>query len=217
MTFLYLLIVFFILLLLSEIMAILLKLTGLDMDKARFQVISIITHTGFTTRESELIAQHPKRRRLVSYLMLLSYVGQATFFSLLVSAIKDEGFMNLLIISSSIILIIIFLFKSSNILIKFDPLLYKFISKRWIKSLNTKPIEKVLYINEEYEVIEFVVSHINQLCNIHLKDFKLDFIKVLLIDKGHTIIPIPNGNDLVEEGDRVIIYGRVDKLKELII
>lgn len=217
MSFIYLLIVFFILLILSEIMAILLKLTGLDIEKARFQVISIITHTGFTTRESELIAQHPKRRRIVSYLMLLSYVGQATFFSILVSAIKDKGFFNLLIILFSIILIIIFLFKSSSILIKFEPILYKLISKGLVKSLSSKSIEKVLYINEEYEIIEFVVSPLNQLCNIHLKDFTLDFIKVLLIDKGHTIIPVPKGNDLVEEGDRVIVYGRVDKLKELTI
>lgn len=217
MTFIYLLIIFLILLLLSEIIAILLKLTGLDMEKARFQVISIITHTGFTTRESELIAQHPKRRRIVSYLMLLSYVVQATFFSILISAIKDKGFFNITLISFFIILIIVLIFKASSLLLKFEPFLYNLISKTQKKSLNTKSIENILYISEEYEVIEFVVISKNQLCNIHLRDFSLDFIKVLLIDKGHTIIPIPKGNDLVEEGDRVIVYGRVDKLKELIL
>ena len=217
MTFIYLLIIFLILLLLSEIIAILLKFTGLDMDKARFQVISIITHTGFTTRESELIAQHPRRRRIVSYLMLFSYVVQATFFSILISAIKDKGFFNIILISFSIILIIVLIFKSSCILVKFEPFLYKLLSKTQKKSLNTKSIENVLYISDEYEVVEFVVIAENQFCNIHLKDLSLDFIKVLLIDKGHTIIPIPKGNDLVEEGDRVIVYGRVDKLKELII
>ncbi len=217
MTFIYLLIIFLILLLLSEIIAILLKLTGLDMEKARFQVISIITHTGFTTRESELIAQHSKRRRIVSYLMLLSYVVQATFFSILISSIKDKGFFNIILISFFIILIIVLIFKASNLLLKFEPFLYNLISKTQKKSLNTKSIQNVLYISEEYEVIEFVVIAKNQLCNIHLKDFSLDFIKVLLIDKGHTLIPIPKGNDLVEEGDRVIVYGRVDKLKELIL
>ena len=214
MTFIYLLIIFLILLLLSEIIAILLKLTGLDMEKARFQVI---THTGFTTRESELIAQHSKRRRIVSYLMLLSYVVQATFFSILISAIKDKGFFNITLISFFIILIIVLIFKASSLLLKFEPFLYNLISKTQKKSLNTKSIENILYISEEYEVIEFIVIAKNQLCNIHLRDFSLDFIKVLLIDKGHTIIPIPKGNDLVEEGDRVIVYGRVDKLKELIL
>lgn len=217
MTFIYLLIIFLILLLLSEIIAILLKFTGLDMDKARFQVISIITHTGFTTRESELIAQHPRRRRIVSYLMLFSYVVQATFFSILISAIKDKGFFNIILISFSIILIIVLIFKASSILVKFEPFLYNLLSKTQKKSLNTKSIENVLYISDEYEVVEFVVIAENQFCNTHLKDLSLDFIKVLLIDKGHTIIPIPKGNDLVEEGDRVIVYGRVDKLKELII
>ena len=49
--------------LLVEILAIVFRITGLDSQKARFQVISILTHTGFTTRESELIAQHPLRRK----------------------------------------------------------------------------------------------------------------------------------------------------------
>ena len=149
MTFIYLLIIFLILLLLSEIIAILLKFTGLDMDKARFQVISIITHTGFTTRESELIAQHPRRRRIVSYLMLFSYVVQATFFSILISAIKDKGFFNIILISFSIILIIVLIFKASSILVKFEPFLYNLLSKTQKKSLNTKSIENVLYISDE--------------------------------------------------------------------
>ena len=107
--------------------------------------------------------------------------------------------------------------KNNVTIIKFEPFFYNLISKTQKKSLNTKSIENILYISEEYEVIEFIVIAKNQLCNIHLRDFSLDFIKVLLIDKGHTIIPIPKGNDLVEEGDRVIVYGRVDKLKELIL
>ena len=42
-----------------EVAAIGLKLTGMDMERARFQALSSLG-TGFTTRESECIAQKPK-------------------------------------------------------------------------------------------------------------------------------------------------------------
>ena len=65
------------------------------MDKARFQVISIITNTGFTTKESELITQHSQRRRIAEMLMLISYVGTATLISVIINIFttlqKGEG------------------------------------------------------------------------------------------------------------------------------
>ena len=39
----------------SELFAMLFRFTGLPDEKARFQVISLLTGTGFTTRESEMI------------------------------------------------------------------------------------------------------------------------------------------------------------------
>ncbi|MCK5130010.1 MAG: hypothetical protein KAQ68_09165 [Clostridiales bacterium] len=66
------LIIFIVLWLLIEILSVVFKMTGLELDKARFQIISIITHTGFTTKESELISQHSLRRRIASILMVVS-------------------------------------------------------------------------------------------------------------------------------------------------
>ena len=64
-----------------NICSILLRLTGMPIKKARFQVVSLLTSTGFTTRESEMIVQHPVRRKIASWLMVVSYVSTATFIS----------------------------------------------------------------------------------------------------------------------------------------
>jgi len=40
--------------------------TGMQRIKARFQALSSITGTGFTTRESESIVNHPKRRQITT-------------------------------------------------------------------------------------------------------------------------------------------------------
>ncbi|WP_419193904.1 hypothetical protein [Novipirellula herctigrandis] len=40
-------------------------------DLAQFQTLSAFTGAGFTTNESEDIVNHPLRRRIMMYLMLL--------------------------------------------------------------------------------------------------------------------------------------------------
>ena len=50
-------------------------LTGVSKDLAQFQAISAFTGSGFTTVESEEIVNHPVRRRIAMYLMLLGHAG----------------------------------------------------------------------------------------------------------------------------------------------
>ena len=57
------------------------RLTGLPAEKARFQVISLLTGTGFTTRESEMILSSRRRRRLARVTMLFGYVFNITIVS----------------------------------------------------------------------------------------------------------------------------------------
>ncbi|MPM43777.1 hypothetical protein SDC9_90454 [bioreactor metagenome] len=77
-------------LIIIDIFAVLFRLTGLSREKARFQVISLLTSTGYTTRESELITQHPIRRKLASALMVVSYVSTLTFISFLVNMLSNS-------------------------------------------------------------------------------------------------------------------------------
>ena len=67
------LILFIILLLalIMEIAATALKLTGLDIHMARFQALSALTGTGFTTKETELIMKHRQRRGIIMALMVI--------------------------------------------------------------------------------------------------------------------------------------------------
>ena len=55
-----------------------LMMTGMDKAKARFQSLSAFTGTGFTTKEAEFVVNHPLRRRIVSWLMILGNIGIAT-------------------------------------------------------------------------------------------------------------------------------------------
>ena len=93
----------------SELFAMLFRFTGLPDEKARFQVISLLTGCGFTTHESELLLTTKSRRRLARITMLFGYVFNITivsafinvFFSLKISELAAD------LISSLIPLLVI--------------------------------------------------------------------------------------------------------------
>lgn len=69
----------------SELFAMLFRFTGLPDEKARFQVISLLTGCGFTTRESELLLTSRSRRRLARITMLFGYVFNITIVSMMIN------------------------------------------------------------------------------------------------------------------------------------
>ena len=75
----------------SDIITIFFRLTGLTEEKARFQVISLLTNSGFTTRESEAIVSSKIRRRLARATMLFGYAFTVTIVSTTVNFFMTIG------------------------------------------------------------------------------------------------------------------------------
>lgn len=60
-----------------------LKLTGLPEQNARFQALSALTGTGYTTTESEMVVNYPIRRKIISWLMVFGNLGVVSILSTL--------------------------------------------------------------------------------------------------------------------------------------
>lgn len=61
------------------------SIEGIQLDKAKFQIISILTGTGFTTAESELMLATKRRRKLTQTMILFSYIFNVTILSTIVN------------------------------------------------------------------------------------------------------------------------------------
>lgn len=99
----------------SEVFAMLFRFTGLPNEKARFQVVSLLTGCGFTTHESELLLTTKARRSLAIVTMMFGFVFNVTIVSMLINvfiSIKASEFSNLfgiLIPLLAIAIIIVFM------------------------------------------------------------------------------------------------------------
>ena len=69
----------------TELFTIFFRFTGLPEERARFQVISLLTGCGFTTKESEIVLSNRARRRLARITMLFGYVFNITIVSAFVN------------------------------------------------------------------------------------------------------------------------------------
>ncbi|MDD4311653.1 MAG: TrkA C-terminal domain-containing protein [Eubacteriales bacterium] len=215
------LILFILIWFLVEILAIVMKLTGLELSKARFQLISILTHTGFTTRESELIVQHPTRRKIASAVMIISYVAQITLITLLFNVLTQaaQNMLGTAIALSILVLFVMVVSQSKFLADRFDRITERLLKNR-IKKVNSNDrIEQILNLSPEFSIYELIVDVDSFICDKSLSELKLKehFIQILKIDRGSEMIDFPKANTRVLAGDRMIVYGKIDALTEMIM
>ncbi|WP_243186868.1 TrkA C-terminal domain-containing protein [Clostridium muellerianum] len=201
-------------LLIVEIITVFFKLTGLSEEKSRFQVISLLTGSGFTTREAELITQHPTRRRLAQLLMVLGYIGFLTGISFLVDIIKHS-----MSIKSIPMLLIFFIFMwyilREKILVQYlDTFIEKVILRRYSKYKSPTKMYKLVTRAKGYGVYNIIIDENSGLVGVSLKDSNLKprNMIILNIDKGNQFIGFPKRDYVLEKGDNVLLYGKVEEI-----
>lgn len=103
--------------------------TGLDREKSSFQVVSLLTGSGFTTAESELVTSSRQRRRLAKITMLFGYVFNITFVSAFVNVFLSfkqreiSNFFYEVAMPAGIFVLVILLFRIPKVMAFTDSLL----------------------------------------------------------------------------------------------
>ncbi len=199
-----------------EIAATALKMTGLDIHTARFQALSAITGTGFTTKETELIMGHRQRRGIVMMLMVIGPICLLGLLGSLLMSIKEEfAVKNLLILLATMICLLL-LARSP----KFVAMFHKQIEKqlRRYRYPRKVQLEEVLQLSSEYGICEFKITQHSHYANKTLKDSDLKekgYI-VLAIKRGSQVLAVPAGHDMILPEDVLVIFGNVKGLKSIV-
>ncbi|OFI07001.1 TrkA-C domain protein [Clostridium acetireducens DSM 10703] len=197
-----------------EIITVLFKLTGLSEEKSRFQVISLLTGSGFTTKEAELVTQHPKRRKLAQIVMLIGYIGILTSISFLVNLLrKSVSFKDLIILAIFFSCILLFL-RSKPLMALLDCIIEKIILIKHIKAKINGSIYTLITRAKGYGVYSILIDDTSSLIGVPLKESNLKphNILVLNIDKGDKFIGFPKRDYVIESGDNLLIYGKISEI-----
>ena len=137
-----------------ELFTILFRFTGLPEERSRFQVTSLLTGCGFTTRESEMILSSRPRRRLARITMLFGYVFNITIVSALVNLFISlkvtqlDGFLGSLLIPMAA-LVIIFVFIRVPVIRAWGDRVLEKLAGRFVRGERRNTIEILDYIGKD--------------------------------------------------------------------
>jgi hypothetical protein len=200
-------------------------MTGVSKDLAQFQALSAFTGSGFTTKESENIVNHPVRRRIVMHLMLLGHVGVVVAIpSLILSFLNtraSENWSSQLTIRVGVLaggLLLLFLIASSRQIERLMWTTNTWALKRW-GNLQVHDYTSLLRIAHEYVVSELHVQPGDWLADHTLEQLRLasEGVLVLGIEKADgSYQGAPRGHTRLEGGDTLILYGKQSALLELV-
>ncbi|MBO5497607.1 MAG: hypothetical protein J6A79_16220 [Clostridia bacterium] len=199
----------------SELFTILFSFTGLPEEKARFQVMSLLTGTGFTTRESEIIIASRIRRRLARGTMLFGYVFNLTFVTAFINIFLSlkmtqvEHVFQGIYLPLMLIVLAFTAIRTPSVRAKLDKLLERLAGKV-LRHNQENAVMLIDYIGED-SIAQVLVRHVPEpLQDVTLAQSGLrakeNLLVMLLEREGKKPVP-PTAVTVFRDGDKLTVFG----------
>jgi len=200
--------------LIVRIGAVALELTGMDADHARFQSLSAFTGTGFTTRAAESVVNHPQRRRIVSYLMILGNAGIVSLIGTFLLSLHDNttsSWINVGIILAALVLLWR-LASSAALTRRLSGAIRDRLRHTELVELT---LEEILHQQQGYGIARIIVPDCSSLIGMSLAEaeFPARHIIVLSILREGQLTPVPPADFRLAAFDEVVCYGRLQTIQ----
>jgi len=199
--------------------AIALMMTGLDHKRSIFQALSAFTGTGFTTKEAEKVINHPLRRKIIIWLMILGNAGIVTVIITATSSlikIKGYGIPLHLIIMLAGIYIVYRIGTSKGFIRKWESFIEKKLMK--LSHFEEETVEDLLHLIEGYGLVQVLIKKNSPIAGLLLSECTLcrEDTVFIGIERDKKWIPIPKDQEKINEGDKLVLYGNLQKMRDLI-
>lgn len=206
-------------LLITRVATVVLVATGMSRASARFQARSAFTGSGFTTRESEKVVDHPMRRRVIMTLMLLGNAGIVASASTLILGFRGGSFgkewQQVLLLVGGLLALVV-LSRSRWVDRRLTEVIARFIHER--TDLAGRDLGGLLQLSGDYSVTEMKVNAGDWVSDRALNDLALRDEGIAVLGLTRTdgrYLGAPTGATEVRPGDVLVLYGREDGLNEI--
>jgi len=197
--------------------AIALMLTGMHYDQAKFQALSAFTATGFTTREAEKVVNHPARRKIISWLMIGGYAGivavTVSGTSTLIETTAQNIPRNAMIFFLGLALIYL-VARHTGLNQRWEDLVEHWLYRSSL--FEFEPVEELLHLAEGFGLVKIEVMKDSPLAGqsiIQIGKTRKGTL-VLGLERKHAWLPARQMREALQEGDQLIVYGQLERLKE---
>lgn len=206
-----------------EMFTVMFRITGLPDDKARFQVLSILTGAGYTTKESESFVSSKMRRKLAQVTMLFGYVFNVSIVSALVNvffSLKEaqvDTFFVGIVVPLMIAALVIRLIRTRFIRKRIDRLFSR-IAGKIMKQDKVNTVLLMDYIGHD-SIANVILKEVPEpLVGRTLAESRLKQehgIQVLLVERGGIKVERAKADTVFQPGDRLTVFGTYKEISQV--
>lgn len=209
---------------LVNLFMILFQISGLTKEKSRFQVISLLTNSGFTTKESEAVTSSKMRRNIAIGVMItgsiFSIVIVTLFVNLVLSFDKEQLYDSFwsLVIGSSIFILVLIIVRLPGVR-KGTQKLIVGISNRVLKGKNKNVVTILDELGDEAICKILIYGLPEILKDVSLADANITKkygINVLSLERGNRILKA-HADTIIQPGDNIVVYGKYVNIRDLFL
>lgn len=221
--FLILLFLFILYISIIEVFTVIFMLTGMSNTRAKFQVISLLTNSGFTTTESEIILSSRKRRKIAITIMLFGTIFNVAVVSILVNVVlsfSKNGNLNVFHITLYLLgfmTFIIIIKKIPFFRVTFDNIVKRIATKvSYSKKANPMLILDNFhgFAIVQIKIVE-VPAKLNNKTLVESRISKDYGIRVLTIKRDDRTNGDVSKDEIIIKNDRVMVYGPLSQIIEV--
>ena len=198
-----------------------LMMTGMSWDAASFQAYSAFFGVGFTTKEAEMVVDHPIRRRIIKQLILFGNIGlTSAFATLVVTFVQTSGVTQTLETAGLIVggLIALALLSKVKILgVAVDKVIHLTLERAGVS--HVLDYDLLLRVQSGYCVSEIDIQENNSIAGKLLSETRpadKGIIVLGITGKDGIFRGVPGPEDRVDAGDVITVYGNEEAIKKLI-
>ncbi|MFT5107153.1 MAG: hypothetical protein ACI9UA_002782 [Pseudoalteromonas tetraodonis] len=197
-----------------------LMMTGISWDTANFQSYSAFFGVGFTTREAEMVVNHPLRRRIIRDLILAGNIGlTSALATVIVTFLQSSGskqtLASLALIAGGLVLLMI-LSKLGFLQRLLDRVIRHSLEKAGV--VHALDYELLLRVASGYCISEIDIFVGNPIAGKSLAESRPADLGVVILsiqNESGDFTGAPGASDKIAVGDVITAYGHEDDLKKL--
>ncbi len=199
----------FIFMLAIEVFTAIFQISGMSRSKARFQVLSLLTNSGFKTKESELITNDNFKRKITIFIMVFTYVSLLVFISSSVHIAVHADVLTTFVY----ILVEVILFYNFFTILTVKKLVYSIVdwfTKKYLLEKDVNTIKVLEEFNNKVLAIVSLQSLPEDIINTEIQTIEqlsVLEISILAIERQNILINSVSPNQTLNLNDKITVYG----------